>query len=278
MSRSYRLPRSEAPSLLLILLLAPPPLFSAVHLEAGARAERQGINLVVSLELRNRGETDARPLAVTARLLGETEATRLETGVAAGAVREAELRFRGTPSGRHALVLRLSYPLAPGGTDPVEFLTVAPLVVDRDTPPPVDVSAKDLALETAGALDVKVSSGDGKPHEASLLIAMPKGLGLSPYEERVLVPAQGARDVKATIFRGQSPRGGEVSVWAILEPIDGSAVFREAKVNIEGDPALLPRFRVGLLILAVLLLLGAFVIELGAQFRPRGAEGSQRPL
>ena len=236
-----------------------------MRLEAAARAERFEAALDVRIDLKNRGETDARPLAVFGELLGETATLRLEEGVPAGRTTEAHLRFRSDSirPGLHVLLLRLGYPRAPGGAEPLEWLSCLPLAVDRETSPSVRIVAPDVLLETAEVWRLGFEATDGRPHDVRVRIGVPKGLGASPLLEEVRVPARGPVLFSPTLFRGGSPRGAHLEAWVLVEPEDSSAaVFRKADVTILPDPALLPRIRAPLLGVALVLLLATAAIEI----------------
>jgi hypothetical protein len=218
----------------------------------------------VEVSLVNSSGTDAVPVHLEGELRGGFETADLPDGVAAGQNARLVLHFPGVPPGSFPLSLRLSYPYTPRGTSLVEQLLCTSLENGGPATAPVLVRVGDLSLETAGEWPIDLTSADGAPHSVVVRVEVPKGLGVSPQESRVEVGTGPPTRVAPRLFRGSYPRGTRATVWVLVEtgdPVPGSALA-SASVTILKDPALMPRLRPLLFVVAAGLLLAAFWEEL----------------
>lgn len=260
----------------LLLLLNPSPLGASVRLEAEAALEREAPDYIVRIGLKNAGDTDASRLVVSGQLLGETETVSLGE-LKAGASALAHLRFAARGPGTHGLVLRLSYPPSPNGTDLLESLYCLP--VGNEGKEVIRAKSPSLALETASPWPIQVESVDGRAHEFHLWVAVPKGLGVDPWELRARVGDKGALRLAPTLFRGAIPHNETVEAWIVLEDDEpGSrAVIQRAEVKILPDPALLPKIRLALAALFLALLATTLVLEIWSIRRREVDRGRASP-
>jgi len=233
---------------------------------AGA-VESQDGRIDVRVDVSNRGAVDATRLDVTAELGDELDRKALEGGVIAGGLRSAWFTF--TPPARtgvHVLGLRLDYTQAAGeGRTAAELSQSAFLLLSIGANPPamVSVTAGETSFDLAGALPVRVSSADGRPHRARVRVLTPRGLNANAPVE-VDVPAAGAADARVPLLRGNGPRPSRHGVVAVAETLDGDvahAAVTTALVSLEADPARMPKLRPWIAGTAILLLLAAGAAE-----------------
>lgn len=227
--------------------------------------------------LRNAGDDKAAPLAVLAELMGRTREARLESGVEGGAEATVALRFpfEVPRPGLHAIVLLLEWPVGPapasGGEPPLASQRAYLLLtLGVAAEPAVRLMVPELSLETMGALPVGLESADGAAHRVAVRVLTPRGLnvlGVSSVE--VDVPASGRVDASFSLLRAGAPRESRQGILIVASAADGPlerTAVATGVVKIARDPALLPRLRPALWILAALLLAAAAWAELR---RPR---------
>jgi hypothetical protein len=230
--------------------------------------------LDVAVVLRNEGDAWATDLAVQGEFLERRQDARIAEPVAPGAEARALLRFplELPRPGLHALALRLDFSQTAGATSQRAYLLLA--LGTREPPTPaVRLSVPDLALVDRGALQVGLESADGARHGVRLRVLTPRGLRAEDPRGSVEVPAAGRVSHAVTVHRGEAPRGHKQGVLVIASA-EGSVArdaVATAAVSVAPDPALMPRLRTPLLLLAAGLLLAAVAIELGkALGRRRG--------
>lgn len=249
------------------------PLLASARFEVtGAVRVADEENLEVTVSAKNVGDTVALPLTLMGELLGESRETRLEVGVAPGVTRHAVLRFpNDLPRlGAHALLLRLEWPVGPappgGGLVPTASQRAFLLINLGATPEPaVRITVPPLRMETRGALVVELESADGRPHRVGVRVAAPRGLNVEETETELEVPAKGPATVTLHLLRAGAPRESQQGVVVVASVRDGelerSAVVT-GLVTLDKDPALLPRLRPALWLLAGAILAAATYREL----------------
>jgi hypothetical protein len=236
----------------------------------------QDEELVVSIEVDNRGEAAVAPLIVHGELLGRHAEVQKEVGIAARSWTEAELRFpHDVPRpGVHVVALRLDYQAKPSGTwsSQAAYLLLA---LGANPPPAVRVSVGETKVETRGRVSVELQSADGRPHVARLLLITPKGLNPFGDPPEVAVPAQGKVSAAVEVLRGSASRDTRYGVLVAATTTDGemqTSAVGEGAVVITEDPAVMPRLRIPLTVIAIGLLLAATAVELRRRW-PRGEAG-----
>jgi len=255
---------------------------SAARADAAARLEVKGSvteedeELVVSVQVENRGDLTAAPLVVHGELLGRHDEVQKDPGVAANSWTEAQLRFpQEVPRpGVHVVALRLDYQSPQGGawTSQAAYLLLA---LGANPPAAVRVFVGETTIETRGRVSVSLESADGRPHVARLRLLTPKGL--NPFGEAgdVAVPPQGRVSAELGVLRGTAARQTRQGVLVAASTTDGetqTSAVAEGAVVIANDPAVLPHLRIPLTVLAILMLLAATGIELRRRW-PRAGSG-----
>lgn len=247
-----------------------------MRLEVSGSAAVEDEELVVSVQVDNRGDTAATTLVVHAELLGHHDEVQKDTGIKAGSWTEAELRFpRDVPRpGVYVVALRLEYKVHQKGVwvGQAAYLLAA---LGANPPPAVRVFAGEVTLDTRGRLPVELESADGRPHVARLRLLAPKGI--NPYGETadVQVPAQGRVSTSLEMLRGSVTRESRYGVLAAASTMDGpeqTSAVAEGAVSIAPDPSVMPRLRTPLTVLAVGLLLVATFVEVRRRW-PRAETG-----
>jgi hypothetical protein len=244
----------------------------AARADAAARLEVKGSvasedeELVVTVQVDNRGDAAAVPLTVHGELLGKHDEAQLDKGVAPESWTEAQLRFPQdvvTRPGVHVVALRLDYQ-SPGGGPWTSQAAYLLLALGANPPAAVRVHVGEATVETRGRIRVEVESADGKPHVARLRLLTPKGLNPFGEPADVSVPAQGRVPAQLEVLRGSVARKTRQGILVAATTTDGesqTAAVAEGAIVIAEDPAIMPRLRIPLTCLAVLLLLGATWIE-----------------
>jgi hypothetical protein len=248
-----------------VLLLANPVLAAEPPLRAAVVVVAQAPSLEVRIDLENSGGQDVRPLTVTGELRGDEESVELRDGLKKGARADARLRFPAAPAGSYGLALRLLHPSLPGGPDTVEQLQCVSLDLGDGKPSLVDVRAGDVSLETTGEWPLTLASRDGKAHHVRLWLEVPRGLGVSTLAAEADTDGRTPTLLRPRLYRGAIPRGARVGAYVVAESDGPSASLGQATIEILPDPALLPKLRLPLAILAGVLLLAAAGSELRAR-------------
>lgn len=262
------------------VLCAPLLVLAAAPARAGAVLDVSGavVSVTPRLEVRvvvtNRGDREAAPLEVEGELLGEVRSARLAGGVAPGGEGAVLLDF--SPSiarpGTHALVLLLEHPVegTPDGAGNPPMASQRAwllLALGASPPPPVRLAADPLRLDVRGDLAVRLESADGEAHRVRVRALPARGLRAEGAAD-VAVPARGTVPATLPLVRAGAPRGSRHAVLVVAETTDGplarTAVLA-APVEVAPFPSTLPRLRVPLLVLGLVLL----AVALGAEVRRR---------
>lgn len=263
-SSPYR-PASRA--LLALLALAAGAARAEVRLDVSGRAEPRGSAMEVVLVVRNLGTTPSGPVEVEAELLGTYQEARLDAGVAPGGQAETPLVFPllVTRPGVHALALHLRHTPTPQAA-PVNqraYLLLAIGVESAD--PAVRLYVSESRFETRGTVRVEVESADGRPHRVRLRALVPRGLNELGRPVAVDVPERGRVTAALELVRGTAPRASRYGIVVLASAEDGPLERTAAAVGtveLEPDPALLPKLHVPLILLASVLLAAGVGVEL----------------
>lgn len=237
----------------------------------GKATSPDGVSLEVTVALENAGDEKASPLTIEGRLVAERREARLADGVAPGATEQAVLRFpvEVPRPGLHALTLLLEWPVGPAPADG----TLPPMASQRAfllltlgavAEPAVRVTPALLELETRGTLAVGLESADGAAHRVSLRVLTPRGLNVLDAGGEVDVPAKGRVTAPVTLLRAGAPRESRQGIVVVARALDGPlerTAVATGIVNLTRDPALLPRLRPALWLLAAGLLAAAAYLE-----------------
>jgi hypothetical protein len=266
---SLKLPLSA-----LLLLLVAAPASAAARLEIGGGVERStDETLDVRVDLTNRGDQAAVPVGIDGELFGHHEKRRLDEGVPPGATRSAVLSFplADAVPGVHALALVLEYWVSPdpGGAPQVFGQPAYILIALGENPPPaLTLRVPEAQMDSLGRLRVGIASRDGAAHRVTLQVRTPRALRVDPVDSTVDVPATGEAVAELKLFRVDAPWQSAQGILVVASATDGPVVKTTAAtgvVRVLGDPARMPRLRRGLLVVALLLLVGAIVAEVRRQ-------------
>ena len=270
-----RLSLSKAASLLLLALSAAAA-DAAVRLEVKGSVTPEDEELVVSVQVDNRGDTAATSVTIHGELLGRHDEEEKEKGVAARSWTEAQLRFpqEGVRPGVHVVALRIDYKVHARGVVASQAAYLL-LALGANPPPAVRVFVGETTIDTRGRVAVSLESADGRPHVARLRLLTPRGL--NPYGEApdVSVPAQGRVPATLELLRGSVPRDTRHGILVAASTIDGAeqtSAVAEGAVVVASDPALMPRLRIPLTVVSITLLLAATAVELRRRW-PRAGSG-----
>jgi hypothetical protein len=250
---------------------------AAARLDVKGSVAPQDEELVVSLEVDNRGDAAVAPLVIRGELLGRYDEVQKENGVAAGSWTQAELRFPReavTRPGVHVIALRLDYQSsssAPWSSQAAYLL----LALGANPPPAVRVFVGETTIETRGRVEASLESADGRPHVARLRLLTPKGLNPFGDTAEVAVPAQGRVKAALEVLRGSAERNVRHGILVAASTTDGdvqTSAVAEGAVVIEKDPGVMPRLRIPLTVLSIGLLLAATAVEVRRRW-PRADAG-----
>jgi hypothetical protein len=237
----------------------------------GGSVEVAETGLSVRVTLKNAGDRATGAVNLEGELLGRQDVGRLEEGVPAGQARSLVLRY--PPDlprpGVYALTLLVDFaeatPGADSNTPTVSQRAFLLLALGASPEPAVKVEAAEGRLDTRSDLAVGLESQDGAAHRVRLRVLTPHGLRAENPIAEVAVPPAGRVSVPVPLYRANAPRGSQQGVLLVAETSDGPlarTAVATAVVDIAPDSAWLPRLRLPLFVLAVLLLLTAVALEL----------------
>jgi hypothetical protein len=253
------------------LLLVP-----AASAGAGARFEVSGAveatesEIAVRVSLKNVGDRATGTVSVEGEFLGRRREGTLDQGVPAGESRSLLLRYppEVPRRGVHPLTLLLDFAEAASAANAnpptVSQRAFLLLALGANPPPAVRVDAAEGRVETRSSLAVGLQSLDGAPHRVHLRVLTPHGLRAENPPADVEVPAAGLVSVPIPLLRSGAPRGSRQGVLFVAEAADGPlarTTVTTGVVEIAPDPAIMPRLRLPLLVLAGLLLASAVALE-----------------
>lgn len=130
----------------------------------------------------------------------------------------------------------------------------------------------EAAFELRGALEVGLESADGSPHSVTLRVATPHGLRAEDPGAPVRVPGAGRVQARLNLLRSGAAHDTRHGIVVVAEAEDGPearTAAATASVRILPDPSLLPRIRMPMLGLALLLLAASLFVELRRLMRAR---------
>lgn len=267
----------------LILSLAAARAEAAARLTVGGSVRTEDDVLVVAVQVDNRGDAAVGPLLVSGELASRYDEARAESGVAAGSWAEVTLRFPAgiEQPGVHAVALRLDYQEPPRTGAWASQAAYLLLALGANPPAAVRVTTREASVETHGQVPVELESADGRAHAVRLRLLTPKGLNAFGDAPPVTVPAHGRVSASLGVLRAGAPRLTRQGVLVLATTDDGreqTVAVAEGAVVLTKDPALMPRLRIPLLVLAMALLGTAIGVEVYRRWprppkAPEHAEG-----
>lgn len=277
------LSRAASAALVLLAWLGAPRADAAARLTVGGSVKSEDGALVVSVQVDNPGDAAVGPLVVSGELAARYDEVRAENGVAAGSWTEVTLRFPTEIErpGVHAVALRLDYQSPPrtgAWSSQAAYLLVA---LGSNPPAAVRITTREAQLETRGEVPVELESTDGRAHRVRLRLLTPKGLNPFGEAPEVTVPGTGRVPAALGVLRAGAPRLTRQGVLIVASTVDDgeqTVAVAEGAVVLTRDPALMPRLRIPLLVLAMALLATAIGVEVHRRWprppaEPDRAEG-----
>ncbi len=272
-------------ALLLLVVCCAVPAAAEVRFEVGGAVESADEALDVRVDVINGGDVAATAVDVRGELGDEVDQVPLPNGVPARATRSVLFRFARVPRpGVHVLGLRLDYTEAgaPGRT-PVTTSQRAYLLLSLGANPAaaLRLSAGEASMSTRGRVPVRLESADGASHRVRVRVLTPRGLNADSAVE-VDVPAAGVATAEIPVLRGNVPRPSRQGILVVAEVLGGDvaqANVAATLIHVAPDPALLPKLRWPLAVVAVALLLAAALLEARSRRRARAlaTPGSPEP-
>jgi len=237
-----------------------------VRLEVSGAVQAGPPRLEVRVDLANRGDTPAAALSVEGELLGGRDAARLEA-LPAGQTSSALLRFDvGAPRpGVYPLALHLQYSRPGAPTVEASQRAYLLLALGASVPPAVRLAVPDVRIDVTAPVVARLESADARPHRVRLRLLTPRGLQPFGPDPEAQVPASGSASAELRLLRGTAPRPSRQGIVVLAETVGeelASASAATAVVDVEPDPAWLPRLRRPLAAAAVALLVAALYVEL----------------
>lgn len=220
--------------------------------------------LHVGVELRNAGDAPIEgPIQVEGRLFSNRDDARLEEAIPPGGTGKVSLTFPpDVPRpGVHALTLLVAHTDNGTATSQCAYLLLA---LGGAPEPAVRLAVDESAFELRGTLAVGLESADAAPHRVRLHVAVPSGLRAEDPAAAVGVPASGRVTARVVLLRTGAAHDTRHGVVVVAEAEDGPqarTTVATGVVRILPEPALLPRIRRPLLVLALALLLASVVLQ-----------------
>jgi hypothetical protein len=251
---------------------APSLAWAEARLEVGGAVTPGAEAMRVRVDLRNAGDVAIDgPVQVVGRLLGNRDEARLDEAIAPGGSAAIQLSFPpGVPRpGVHALTLLVSFSSRGVEQSRAAYLLLA---LGAAPDPAVRLFVGEASFDLRGSLEVGLESADGSPHTVALGVVTPRGLRAEEAGAPVAVPGAGRVQAKVDLLRSGAAHDTRHGIVVVAEAEDGPearTTVATASVRILPDPALLPRIRMPLLGLALLLLAASLFVELRRLIPPR---------
>lgn len=262
--------RSCASSVLAVFALAVPARAGVLLQTAGA-VESGPPRVQVRVDLANLGDTPAHGVTIEAELLRHRQLSRLDEDLPAQTGGNATFSFDvgALAPGVYPLALHVQYERSSVPGDTASQRGYLLLALGASPRPAVRLTVGEVRLDTMAAVLIRLESADVRPHRVRLRMLAPRGL--QPYgpEPEVSVPQFGSVTAEMKVLRGGAPRPSTQGLVLLAETVGeapANASAATAMVQVEADPAWMPRLRWWLLALAVLLLAAAGYVE----YRQRG--------
>jgi hypothetical protein len=225
----------------------------------------------VRVDLANLGNEPAHGVTIEAELLGHRQFSKLEEDLPGQMGGNATFAFDvgALAPGVYTLALHVQYARSSAAGDTASQRGYLLLALGASPRPAVRLIVPEVRLDTLAPIPIRVESADVRPHRIRLRMLAPRGLQPFGPEPEVSVPPFGSVIGEMKVLRGGAPRPSVQGLVLLAETIGeepANASAATATVQVEADPARMPRARWWLLALAVLLLAAAGY----AEYRQRG--------
>jgi hypothetical protein len=237
---------------------------------AGAEVRLQTAGAVVSgpprvevrVDLANLGDAPAHGVTIEAELRGQRQVSKLEEDLPPQVGGNATFAFDvgALAPGVYPLALHVQYARSSASGDNASQRGYLLLALGANPRPAVRLSVPEVRLDTLAPIPVRVESADVRPHRIRLRMLAPRGLQPFGPEPEVSVPQFGSVTAEMKVLRGGVPRPSMQGLVLLAETIGetpANASAATATVEVQADPAWMPRLRWWLLALAALLLAAA---------------------
>ena len=236
----------------------------------------------VRVDLANLGDAPARSVSIEAELLGQRRISRLEDELPPQVGGSATFPFDvgALPPGVYPLALHVQYARSAVAGDSASQRGYLLLALGANPPPAVRLTVPPVHLDTMASVVVRIDSADLRAHRVRLRMLTPRGLQPFGPEPEVDVPRFGGVNAEMRLLRGGAPRPSRQGVVVLAETVGeepASASAATAVVEVQADPAWMPRSRWPLLAVAVLLLAAAGYAEKRRRDRRGRAEHAESP-
>jgi hypothetical protein len=230
----------------------------------------------VRVDLANLGNEPAHGVTIEAELLGQRQVSKLDEDLPGQMGGNATFAFDvgALAPGVYPLALHVQYARSSAAGDTASQRGYLLLALGASPRPAVRLTVPDVRLDTLAPIPIRVDSVDARPHRIRLRMLAPRGLQPFGPEAEVSVPQFGSVTAELRVLRGGAPRPSMQGLVLLAETIGeapANASAATAMVEVEADPARMPRLRRWLLALAVLLLAGAGYSEYRRRGRGRPA-------
>ena len=253
-----------------------------MQLQTAGAVESGPPRVQVRVDLANLGDSPARGVTIEAELLGQRQLSRLEEDLPGQSGGSATFAFEvgALAPGVYPLALHVQYERSAVPGDLASQRGYLLLALGAAPRPPVTLSVPDVPLDTLATVPVRLESADLKAHRMRVRMLVPHGLQAYGPDLEVSVPQFGPAVAELKLLRGGAPRPSRQGLVVIAETIDeepANASAATAVVDVQKDPAWMPRLRGVFLALAALLIVAAAYAERRRRDRRERAGEAESP-
>jgi hypothetical protein len=245
-----------------------------IHIEGEVVALDETLDVRIALS--NSGDAAASQIRILASLNDVEREAEVSGELPPGGTRRLRLAWPVPQRGTHPVMIRLTYHDAAHAAElqqPAWLLAA----VERAPPPAVSVVLpEELVLRQHVEVPVTLASLDFLPHTVALRFGTPDGLSILGPPGEVAVPAEAEVVQRIRLLRGGAPTGSVQGLVVAATTTDGDSVTTAVatmRVDVRGPTRWTERLRLPAVVVALILLLGATVLE-ALRYRSRRREGA----
>jgi hypothetical protein len=255
--------------------LAEPRLSVGGHVDSAAP-------LLVVVDLHNTGDEAALSVEVEGELRGEIDRAKRRDPIPAGARVPLALSFPRTqaPPGVHALGLTVSYADAAGRQRVQPAWLLLSLGATSAASPRITLEVRETSIGTSAEVPIHLTSTDEAARRVRVRLLPGRGLQAPDPPAEVEVAARGSAVAHVRVLRSGAQRPSTVGVVALAEwDAGGQAAANAAagSMQVEPDPAVVPRLRPYLVAAGAALLVLAAWKEFRRRQPPREPPSTSPP-